>query len=262
MISSAAPAVDVRVSTRLPPDSTKRSSWACEPRRSRPRTSSCRGRARDRTAAVAESPVAHAPTLDSPPPAPGAPYDGLTSQDEPVLRPAHLEPGTPQRARLHPRGVGRRRRSELARRDGGDDVGRGPARQQHRSRGHRLHVPAGGVGPRDRREGTIRTHPWAGPDQRQPGGTRNHVDLEWQESVPTDVALDLGDLEALAPEFGWRQVYASGRQLPAARGRRSPREWEEHLRRSLPGSSRVRRSCSGGAGCSWDPASSSRPRAA
>jgi hypothetical protein len=77
--------------------------------------------------------------------------------------------------------------------------------------------------------GTIRTHPWAGPDQRQPGGTRNHVDLEWQESVPTDMAMDLGDLEALAPEFGWRQVYASGRQLPVATGAKVSREWKEHV---------------------------------
>jgi hypothetical protein len=77
--------------------------------------------------------------------------------------------------------------------------------------------------------GTIRTRPWTGPNGRTGAGTTNHVDVEWRESVPTGAALELGDLEAVAPEFGWRQVYASGRQLPAATGAKVSREWEEHL---------------------------------
>ncbi len=77
--------------------------------------------------------------------------------------------------------------------------------------------------------GIIRSHPWAAPNQARGGRVTNHVDVEWRESVPTGAALELGDLEAVAPEFGWRQVYASGRQLPAATGAKVSREWEEHL---------------------------------
>jgi hypothetical protein len=78
--------------------------------------------------------------------------------------------------------------------------------------------------------GIIRSHPWAAPHWARPGGTTNHVDVEWQESVPVEVSLDLADLETLAPEFAWRQVYSSGRQLPAATAAKVSRDWKEHVR--------------------------------
>jgi hypothetical protein len=82
--------------------------------------------------------------------------------------------------------------------------------------------------------GVVRSLPWRAPHWDEGGGTTNHVDVEWQEAVPTDVALELEDLETLAPEFAWRQVYASGRQLPAPVGAAVAREWAEHLRACSP----------------------------
>jgi hypothetical protein len=72
--------------------------------------------------------------------------------------------------------------------------------------------------------GILLSRPWAAPNQARAGRVTNHVDVEWQEAVEVD------ELEALAPEFGWRQVYSSGRQLPAATGEKLSREWQEHLR--------------------------------
>ena len=100
--------------------------------------------------------------------------------------------------------------------------------------------------------GLLLSHPWAAPNQARGGRVTNHVDVEWREAVPTDLAIDVDELESLAPEFGWRQVYSSGRQLPVATGERLSREWQAH----------VRWASSAGAGCSSGPASSSRPRPA
>ena len=77
--------------------------------------------------------------------------------------------------------------------------------------------------------GLLRSHPWAAPNQARGGRVANHVDVEWREAVPTDLAIDVDELEALAPEFAWRQVYSSGRQLPVAAGERLSREWQEHV---------------------------------
>ncbi len=104
--------------------------------------------------------------------------------------------------------------------------------------------------------GVLRSQPWPAPNQARGGRITNHVDVEWREAVPTDLAIDVDELEALAPEFGWRQVYSSGRQLPVATGERLSREWQEHVESGLRSPS-----CAG-AGCSSDPASSSRPRPA
>jgi hypothetical protein len=78
--------------------------------------------------------------------------------------------------------------------------------------------------------GILLSRPWAAPNQARAGRVTNHVDVEWQEAVPTGLAVEVDELEALAPEFGWRQVYSSGRQLPAATGEKLSREWQEHLR--------------------------------
>jgi hypothetical protein len=77
--------------------------------------------------------------------------------------------------------------------------------------------------------GIIRSYPWEGPHWEDEGKTTNYVDIDWQECVPTDESMDLEFLESLLPNFAWRQVYASGRQLPAPEGSKLALAWERYV---------------------------------
>jgi len=78
--------------------------------------------------------------------------------------------------------------------------------------------------------GVIQTSPERGlrPDRAR-GRTTNFVHVSWHESVPIDLAIEVEELEALGPEFPWRQVYSSGRQIPPRVGGRLARAWTEHV---------------------------------
>ena len=81
--------------------------------------------------------------------------------------------------------------------------------------------------------GVIRSAPWAAPhwdEQKARQGLVTHcVDVEWQDAVPVDVAVDVDQLEALIPEFGWRKVYSSGRRAPAMVTAKLRQAWEMHV---------------------------------
>jgi hypothetical protein len=53
--------------------------------------------------------------------------------------------------------------------------------------------------------------------------------VAWLDSVPVDHPLVVADLEAAAPSFGWRQVWGSGRHLPADVTRAVLAAWADHL---------------------------------
>lgn len=77
--------------------------------------------------------------------------------------------------------------------------------------------------------GIIRSHPLE--DVRWDDDTRpcNYIDIEWQECLPIDLAADVEQLEKLAPEFAWRQVYASGRQLRPSVGKKVQDAWQRYV---------------------------------
>lgn len=77
--------------------------------------------------------------------------------------------------------------------------------------------------------GIIRSHPWEGPHWEDEKKVTHYVDVEWQECVPVDELMDLDFLEDLLPGFAWRQVYASGRQLPATAGRKLDLAWDKYV---------------------------------
>jgi hypothetical protein len=78
--------------------------------------------------------------------------------------------------------------------------------------------------------GVIQTSPESGVRPgRARGRITNFVHVSWQESVPIDLAIEVDELEALGPEFPWRQVYSSGRQLPPEVGRRLTAAWADHV---------------------------------
>lgn len=78
--------------------------------------------------------------------------------------------------------------------------------------------------------GVIETSPEHGVRPgRARGRASNFVHVSWQDSVPIDLAIEVEELEALAPEFPWRQVYSSGRQLPPTVASRLARAWTDHL---------------------------------
>lgn len=78
--------------------------------------------------------------------------------------------------------------------------------------------------------GIIRSHPKAGPHWGKACASTNYVDVEWQEAVPTSLAIDVEELEMLIPEFAWGQVYGSGRQAGAMVGKKLSFAWDKYVR--------------------------------
>jgi len=68
-----------------------------------------------------------------------------------------------------------------------------------------------------------------GGPRPDPERSRNLVDVVWAASVPVDHALEVADLEAVAPGFAWRQVWSSGRHLPPEVTRSVGVAWDQHL---------------------------------
>jgi hypothetical protein len=64
-----------------------------------------------------------------------------------------------------------------------------------------------------------------GERTRTPGRVTNYVELVWTEAVPVELRLDLAELEQVAPDFGWRTIYSSGRRLPESVGAAVLDEW-------------------------------------
>ena len=81
----------------------------------------------------------------------------------------------------------------------------------------------------DRGRGLVARGVLLGGTRPDPERTRNLVDVEWHDSVPTDHLLEVADLEAVAPTFAWRQVWSSGRHLPPDVGAQVARAWADHL---------------------------------
>lgn len=77
--------------------------------------------------------------------------------------------------------------------------------------------------------GAITSDPWRGPHPQRPGWTRNHVDVRWHQAVSLDDAVRVADLEQAVPGFGWRQVYGSGRRVPAPAAEQLARAWAERV---------------------------------
>ena len=86
--------------------------------------------------------------------------------------------------------------------------------------------------------GVIRSEPWSAPhwdeDRWRRGATTNVVDVELQEALPVDAAIEVDELEALMPEFPWRKVYSSGRRTPPTVTERLRRLWELRLAEEGP----------------------------
>lgn len=81
--------------------------------------------------------------------------------------------------------------------------------------------------------GVIRSEPWPAPhwdeERWRRGATTRIVDVELQEAVALDLAIEVSELEALMPEFAWRKVYSSGRRIPTSVTERLTRLWEMHI---------------------------------
>jgi hypothetical protein len=77
--------------------------------------------------------------------------------------------------------------------------------------------------------GIIRSGPTTGQHFLYDNETCNYVDIEWQEAVPTDLAIDVDQLETLAPHFEWRKVYGSGRILPADTTDALAEAWDRYV---------------------------------
>lgn len=81
--------------------------------------------------------------------------------------------------------------------------------------------------------GVIRSAPWSAPhwdpERSRRGAATRIVDVELQEAVPLDLAVEVDELEALMPEFPWRKVYSSGRRTPPSVTDRLRRLWDAHV---------------------------------
>lgn len=73
--------------------------------------------------------------------------------------------------------------------------------------------------------GTVTTTPRTDAHWEDQSKTANYVSIDWHEAVPIEMRVDLADLEALAPDFGWRKVYGSGWSLPSDAGKAVLAEW-------------------------------------
>ncbi len=81
--------------------------------------------------------------------------------------------------------------------------------------------------------GVIQSTPAKGahwdPAKAAAGKTTNYVDVKWLESVPTDVALDLEDLDKAVSDFAWDKVYSSGRVMSQHDGVLLAKQWSKHV---------------------------------
>src|SRR3954453_6145437 len=61
--------------------------------------------------------------------------------------------------------------------------------------------------------GDITSEPFTDVSWRDDGGTAQYVYVTWLEAVPLDDRIDIQDLKAAIPEFGWDTIYSSGREV-------------------------------------------------
>jgi hypothetical protein len=78
--------------------------------------------------------------------------------------------------------------------------------------------------------GSVTSEVMTGERTRTPGRTTNYVEVLWTEAVPIELRLDLVELEQVAPGFGWRTIYSSGRLLPEAVSAAVLDEWDALVR--------------------------------
>lgn len=78
--------------------------------------------------------------------------------------------------------------------------------------------------------GIIRSHPWEGEHWARDGETTHYVDIDWQEAVPTEIAIEVEELEEFIPEFGWRRVYASGRRVTGNAEKKLAHLWAGYVK--------------------------------
>ncbi len=69
-----------------------------------------------------------------------------------------------------------------------------------------------------------------GERTRTPGRVTNYVELVWTEAVPVELRIELDELAEIAPDFGWRTIYSSGRLLPGAVSTAVLDEWDALVR--------------------------------
>ncbi len=74
--------------------------------------------------------------------------------------------------------------------------------------------------------GRVTSEVLTGERERTPGRTTNYVEVVWTQAVPVELRLDLVELEQVAPDYGWRTIYSSGRLLPAAVAALVLDEWD------------------------------------
>jgi|tagenome__1003787_1003787.scaffolds.fasta_scaffold20693878_2 5-methylcytosine-specific restriction protein A len=73
--------------------------------------------------------------------------------------------------------------------------------------------------------GAIQCPPYEDGHWSGDGRTAWYVDILWSEFLPLDRMITVAELEAAAPEFGWRTVYASGRTVPDGTASRLEDMW-------------------------------------
>ena len=74
--------------------------------------------------------------------------------------------------------------------------------------------------------GSITSEVLTGERDRTPGRTTNYVEVVWTQAVPVELRLDLVELEQVAPDYGWRTIFSSGRHLPEPVGALVLDEWD------------------------------------
>ncbi|WP_239456563.1 protein NO VEIN domain-containing protein [Nocardioides solisilvae] len=83
--------------------------------------------------------------------------------------------------------------------------------------------------------GTILGSPVPGEHWRDPGAVAQYVDVAWDRAVRMDDMLTTDVLEQEVPEFPWKQVYFSGREVTGASGDLLQQVWNRHSARHEQG---------------------------
>jgi hypothetical protein len=78
--------------------------------------------------------------------------------------------------------------------------------------------------------GVIQTYPEQGPHyDGTKGKTTNYVSVNWLESVPVELAVDVEKLESVVSDVPWRHIYGSGHVIANAAGRQLARAWKNYV---------------------------------
>ncbi|GAB2611597.1 protein NO VEIN domain-containing protein [Kribbella endophytica] len=72
------------------------------------------------------------------------------------------------------------------------------------------------------------------PDWRDREGDAGYAGLRWLDCLPLEEMLTLDELESHVPNFAWRKVYSSGREVPGEEGRRLADLWADRTLRMSP----------------------------